>query len=131
MLGKTHAVVGVTTGLLIMQPVSATELVLGTAASLIGAVISDIDVGSSGSHRDAGKMIALMVSAVVAVGVIDHIWHIGIFNHMCVWHAEQTPYFYAFLPGNGTSERMSVAVSAIDCGILCSGFPKSSDAGLF
>lgn len=50
MLGKTHAVVGVTTGLLIMQPVSATELVLGTAASLIGAVISDIDVGSSGSH---------------------------------------------------------------------------------
>ena len=82
MLGKTHAVVGVTTGLLIMQPVSATELVLGTAASLIGAVISDIDVGSSGSHRDAGKMIALMVSAVVAVGVIDHIWHIGIYSRM-------------------------------------------------
>ena len=82
MLGKTHAVVGVTTGLLIMQPGSATELVLGTAASLSGAVISDIDVGSSGSYRDAGKMIALMVSAVVAVGVIDHIWHIGIYSRM-------------------------------------------------
>lgn len=82
MLGKTHAVVGVTAGLLVMQPVNATELVLGTAASLIGSVISDIDVGTSGSHRDAGKMIALMVSSVVAVGVIDHVWHIGIYSRM-------------------------------------------------
>ena len=82
MLGKTHAVVGVTAGLLVMQPVNATELVLGIATSLIGAVISDVDVGSSGSHRDTGKMIALLVSSVVAVGVMDHIWNIGIYSRM-------------------------------------------------
>lgn len=82
MLGKTHAVVGVTTGLLVMQPKNLTELVAGTAGALIGSVISDIDVGTSGSHRDANKMIAIMVSAVVAVGVADHIWKIGIYSRM-------------------------------------------------
>ena len=82
MLGKTHAVIGVTAGLLVMQPKNMTELVVGAAGALIGAVISDIDVGTSGSHRDANKMIALMVSAVVAVGVADHIWQIGIYRRM-------------------------------------------------
>ena len=82
MLGKTHAVIGVTAGLLVMQPKNMTELVVGTSGALIGAVISDIDVGTSGSHRDANKMIALMVSAVVAVGVADHIWQIGIYRRM-------------------------------------------------
>ena len=126
MLGKTHAVVGVTAGLLVMQPVNATELVLGIATSLIGAVISDVDVGSSGSHRDTGKMIALLVSSVVAVGVMDHIW-----NHMCVRYAEQTPHIYAFLSGNGTFELVSVAVPAIGSRILCSWFPDASDVRLF
>ena len=74
MLGKTHAVVGVTTGLLVLQPRNMTELVVGTAGALIGSVISDIDVGTSGSHRDANKMIALMVSTVAAAGVADYIW---------------------------------------------------------
>lgn len=86
MLGKTHAVVGVTTGLLIMQPTNMTELVAGTAGALVGSVISDIDVGTSGSHRDANKMIAVMVSAVVAAGVADHIWNIGIYSRM-IQHA--------------------------------------------
>lgn len=82
MLGKTHAVIGVSTALLVMQPKNLTELVAGTAGALIGSVISDIDVGTSGSHRDANKMIALMVSAVVIVGAVDHIWNIGIASRM-------------------------------------------------
>lgn len=82
MLGKTHAVVGVTTGLLALQPKNMTELILGTAGSLVGAVISDIDVGTSESHRDANKIIALIVSAVAAVGVIDAIWQFGIYNRL-------------------------------------------------
>ena len=59
-----------------------TELVVGTAGALIGSVISDIDVGTSGSHRDANKMIALMVSTVAAAGVADYIWQIGIYSRM-------------------------------------------------
>lgn len=82
MLGKTHAVIGVSTALLVMQPKNLTELVAGTAGALIGSVISDIDVGTSGSHRDANKVIALMVSAVVIVGAVDHIWNIGIASRM-------------------------------------------------
>lgn len=82
MLGKTHAVVGVATGLLVMRPQSMTELVAGTASALIGAMISDIDVGTSGSHRDANKIIAVMVSAVAAVSVADHIWQIGIYSRL-------------------------------------------------
>lgn len=74
--------VGVTTSLLVMQPKNMTELVVGTAGALIGSVISDIDVGTSGSHRDANKMIAIMVSAVVAVGVADHVWNIGIYSRL-------------------------------------------------
>lgn len=97
MLGKTHAVVGVTAGLLMMRPKNMTELVVGTAGALIGSVISDIDVGTSGSHRDANKMIAIMVSAVVAVGVADHIWQIGIYSRLIqhtslvrIWLSVQT-----------------------------------------
>lgn len=82
MLGKTHAVVGVTAGLLVMQPGNMTELVAGTTAALVGSVISDIDVGTSESHRDANKMIAIMVSMVAATGVIDYIWNIGIYSRM-------------------------------------------------
>ena len=82
MLGKTHAVVGVTAALLVMQPETVTELVIGTAAGLTGSVISDIDVGTSGSRRDANKMIALIVSTVVAVGLIDHFGKIGIYDRM-------------------------------------------------
>ena len=59
MLGKTHMAVGTAAGLLIMQPQNITELILGTGAAMIGSVISDIDIGTSDSHKEADKIIGL------------------------------------------------------------------------
>ena len=58
MLGKTHMAVGTAAGLLIIQPQNITELILGTGAAMIGSVISDIDVGTSGSHRGGDQRIS-------------------------------------------------------------------------
>ena len=46
MLGKTHMAVGVASSLLLLPPSNIQELVLGTGAAAVGAVISDIDVGT-------------------------------------------------------------------------------------
>ena len=53
MLGKTHMAVGVAAGLLVLQPKNLQELILGTGVSAIGSVISDIDVGTSESHKES------------------------------------------------------------------------------
>ena len=51
MLGKTHMAVGIAATLAITQPSGVSELVLAVGAGSLGALISDIDVGTSNSHR--------------------------------------------------------------------------------
>ena len=48
------------------------ELVLAVGAGSLGALISDIDVGTSNSHRDADKITALSVVVVLAVFAMDY-----------------------------------------------------------
>ena len=54
MLGKTHLVVGTAVTMTVMQPQSFSELLIGLGTSVIGAVISDIDVGTSKSSKARG-----------------------------------------------------------------------------
>ena len=82
MLGKTHMAVGVAAGLLIMQPKNMQELILGTGVSAIGSVISDIDVGTSESHREADKIIGMTIAAVIFMVVVECIWHVGIYKKL-------------------------------------------------
>lgn len=72
--------VGVASSLLLLPPKNVQELVLGTGAAAVGAVISDIDVGTSDSHREADKIIAVFVIAIAALVVVEYIWHLGLYN---------------------------------------------------
>ena len=72
MLGKTHMAVGIAATLAITQPSGISELVLAVGAGSLGALISDIDVGTSNSHRDADKITALSAVVVLAVFALDY-----------------------------------------------------------
>ena len=72
MLGKTHFVVGITTGLAVFHPKTLPELLLGTAASALGGVISDIDIGTSDSHKDSDRILAAMLGVAAAVVAADY-----------------------------------------------------------
>lgn len=72
MLGKTHMAVGIAATLTITQPSGISELLLAVGAGSLGALISDIDVGTSNSHRDADKITALSVVVVLAVFALDY-----------------------------------------------------------
>ena len=64
--------VGSAATLAITQPSGVSELVLAVGAGSLGALISDIDVGTSNSHRDADKITALSVVVVLAVFAMDY-----------------------------------------------------------
>ena len=78
MLGKTHMVVGIATTLAIIQPNTLQEMVLASGASAVGALICDIDVGTSGSHKDVDKICLLTIAAVVVTVILDFLFHLGI-----------------------------------------------------
>ena len=82
MLGKTHMAVGVAATLALTNPTTITELVLGSGIGALGAVISDIDVGTSESHKEADKIIAIVTIILIVIGVLDHFCGLGIWNRM-------------------------------------------------
>lgn len=49
-MGKIHMAVGIAAILAVMQPECLLEFVLAAGGGTLGAVISDIDVGSSGGY---------------------------------------------------------------------------------
>jgi inner membrane protein len=80
MLGKTHLAVGIAASMLVVHPSTLPELVIGVGAAAVGAVISDIDVGTTESHRDADIISTIAVIAVVAVLVLDKVFNIGVYE---------------------------------------------------
>lgn len=78
MLGKTHMAVGVAAAMAVIHPKSLPELVIGLSAAAVGAVISDIDVGTAEAHKDADVIMALAAAAVGAAAVVEKIFHIGV-----------------------------------------------------
>lgn len=82
MLGKTHMAVGVAAALAVLHPKTLAELVFVSGISGLGAVISDIDVGTSESHKEADKIITLAVIIMIGIGVLDYYWKLGIWNQV-------------------------------------------------
>lgn len=68
--------------LMIMQPKNIQELILGTGVAAIGGVISDIDIGTSDSHKEADKIIAMAALAVTAVIAAEYIWDVGLYRRL-------------------------------------------------
>ncbi len=82
MLGKTHMVVGIAAALTITQPATIPELILSIGGGSFGALISDIDSGTSDSHRDADR-ITLLTGAIVAGALaMDYFFHAGIVDRI-------------------------------------------------
>lgn len=82
MLGKTHMTVGIAATLAITRPASLAELVLAAGIGGVGAVISDIDVGTSESHKDANKIIAMATITMIGIGALDYYFQLGIWNRI-------------------------------------------------
>jgi len=78
MLGKTHMVIGIAATLAVTDPRTLTGMVLAIGGGAIGALISDIDVSSSASHREADRIIALAIGMALGVLVMDKFLHTGI-----------------------------------------------------
>lgn len=80
MLGKTHLAVGVAASLAVVHPATLPELLIGVGAAAVGAVISDIDVGTTDSHRDADIITAMAVASIVLVVGLDKLFDIGVYQ---------------------------------------------------
>lgn len=78
MLGKTHMAVGIAATLAVTQPNTLPELLLAVGGGAVGSLISDIDVGTSESHRDADKITLLTVAVTLTVIALDYFLHTNI-----------------------------------------------------
>lgn len=82
MLYKTHAAVGIASSLLIFQPKTVSEVLLGFSAAYVGSIISDIDVGTSTSHKGADKIILSIILVTAAAIAADYYWKLGLYNEL-------------------------------------------------
>ena len=82
MLGKTHLAVGTAVVLTIFRPNTIPKLVLGLGVAVVGAVISDIDVGTSESSRDANKVIGMAIATVLTLFCLEYFFHIGLLRRI-------------------------------------------------
>lgn len=82
MLGKTHMAVGIAAAMAALHPSTLPELVVGLGAAAVGAVISDIDVGTAEAHRDADIVTLMAVASVVGIAILEQIFHLGIINRI-------------------------------------------------
>ena len=77
MMGKTHMVIGIAAAMACFEPERLPELVAGAGAGALGGLIPDIDVDSSGSHKEADKVTALSIATVAIVIFLDYFFHNG------------------------------------------------------
>lgn len=82
MLGKTHMAVGVAASLLLLQPHTLPELILGAGTAAVGSVISDIDCGTSESSRRADQIIFVLETIVIGIVVVESHWHLGLYQRL-------------------------------------------------
>lgn len=82
LLGKTHMVVGIATTLAITKPETITEIVLATGVGAVGALISDIDVGTSESHREADRITLLTIGIVALALGLDYWGNLDIIDRI-------------------------------------------------
>lgn len=78
MLGKTHMMVGIAASLVLTHPDTISGMVTAAGVGAVGALISDIDVGTSASHKDADRVVALTSIVIAVVMAADLIGRFGI-----------------------------------------------------
>ncbi|MCM1498696.1 MAG: metal-dependent hydrolase [Clostridium sp.] len=76
--------VGIAATLAVTKPDSISEMILAVGCGAVGALISDIDVGTSKSHRDADKVIVLAAFVVLGIIAADYFLDEGIVSRIIV-----------------------------------------------
>ena len=80
MTGKTHAAVGLGTVLAITQPSTVPGMILAAGTGMLGALISDIDVGTSKSHKDADRITLIAVLLVALEIALNYFYDFSIWD---------------------------------------------------
>ena len=79
MTGETHINTGISCGMLLCPPQTVTEFILGTGMLVIGATISDIDASTSRAKKQAIKIRAYIIAAIVVMYIIGRQTGINLF----------------------------------------------------
>ncbi len=82
MLGKTHMMVGIAASLALTHPDTISGMVTAAGVGAVGALISDIDVGTSNSHKDADRVVGLTAVVIAVVMAADLIGQFGIMQRI-------------------------------------------------
>jgi inner membrane protein len=82
LLGKTHLAIGIAVTMAVTQPANISELILAVGVGGLGGLISDIDVGTSESHKDADKITILSIIVIVGALAADYFFNTGIVERM-------------------------------------------------
>ncbi len=82
MLGKTHMVVGIAASLAVTMPEKVTYVIMATGAGAIGALISDIDVETSSSHKDANRIVFATVAITIVSLILEYFAGFGIIDNV-------------------------------------------------
>lgn len=78
MTGKTHMAVGMSITLLFTRPEDVTSLMLCLGVSIIGSVISDIDVNTSISYRKLNQVTKIALFSFIILSIADAWLQFGI-----------------------------------------------------
>ena len=68
--------------LLLLQPRTLPELILGAGTAAVGSVISDIDCGSSESSLRADQITFVLETIVIGIVVVEAHWHLGLYQRL-------------------------------------------------
>lgn len=82
MLRKTHLAAGVAATLIATQPNTLSELLLAVGGGSIGALISDIDSGTSASHKDADRITLATIGILAGTAALDYFFHTNIISRI-------------------------------------------------
>ena len=115
--------VGVAASLLLLQPRTLPELILGAGAAAVGSVISDIDCGTSESSRRADQIIFVSETIIIGIAAVEAHWHLGLYQRLMsnssvshivlacaaflrLWKENTTPLVSAFLSCRRSADEL-------------------------
>ncbi|MDE6313380.1 MAG: metal-dependent hydrolase [Lachnospiraceae bacterium] len=80
MSGKTHLAVGIATTFALIHPTNLLDFSIGLSLCAMGSLISDIDSGTSKSHRSANKITGLFLILIGIMWFVESQFHVQIEN---------------------------------------------------
>lgn len=80
MTGRTHLAVGIASAFILTKPSNIQEFTVCMGAASIGAMVCDIDVSTSKSHKTVNKLITITSLVGIVTCYMEYRWKIGIIS---------------------------------------------------